>query len=82
MNFHVNYIFSVACQGLFFWSIKGFGCFSIYICLVSFVDIFSSGDIARLNAVFREAVRRGIIDNLCDISNFINNTKIEFLSTL
>jgi hypothetical protein len=43
--------------------------------LTSFAGFLSSGDIARLNAVFRKAVRWGIIDNLCNISNFINNTQ-------
>jgi hypothetical protein len=41
----------------------------------SIAGFLSSGDIACLNSVFRKAVRRGITDNLCDISNFINNAQ-------
>ena len=45
--------------------------------LASFEGFFVvwRSDIAHLNAVFRKAVRWGIIDNLYDISNFVNNTQ-------
>ena len=61
---------------------SGFGCFSIDIRFSAFAGFLSSGDIARLNAAFRKAVRWGIIDNLYDISNFINNTKTRLLKQI
>jgi hypothetical protein len=40
---------------------------------VSAAGVLSSEDVARLNAVFRKAVRWGITDNLYNISNFNDN---------
>jgi hypothetical protein len=45
----------------------------------SFAGFLSSGDSARLNAVFRTSIRWGIIDNLCDISNFIKNLRTRLI---
>jgi hypothetical protein len=45
--------------------------------LQKFLHVFLVGDIASFNAVFREAVRRDIIDCLFDISDFVYNSKTQ-----
>ena len=57
MDFHVNYVISIACQRLFL------------------IGQLKTGDIARLNAVFRKAVRLGALLITCvtfQISSTIN----------
>jgi hypothetical protein len=50
--------------------------------LASFAGSLLSGDIACLNAVSWKAVHWGIIDNLYDISGFINNTQTQLFKQI
>jgi ribonuclease P/MRP protein subunit RPP40 len=92
MDAHVNFIISIACQRLFLiGQLKKQGLpkaarrnvFQALVvsrltyALAAFAGFLSCGDIARLNAVFRKAVRWDSTDCLLNISDLIENSQTQ-----